>query len=692
MSIFFEKIFSLGTDINHSTTVNKKIRLLNKFCFFWFLVIPLWMTEAILLSKHLSILIHLLTVIILCIILYLNTTKRLEVSTRLFFISLYILLVYFSYFGSNLGAEFCFILLTPLGLVFYDKKKIILSILVISFLTFWLPHYILRNEVSIPYSTIIPNQVIYKDPHTKFITFLFVYLIVAYFKKLNNENEMLLVERNSVLSNQQDNQIRFFVNIAHEIRTPITIIKGNAEQYIQNEIGLNNINLQVKNLDRLVNDIIDISKMESNLFVLHRKEINLNELITKVYNSFETNFTQKQIDYSLRVTSSNAFIVNADEAYLEKVFSNLLSNSLKFTPKGKSVEVLIKSLPQKVLVSIADTGVGILKKNQSEIFKRFYQVNTSKDSFGGSGIGLFFSKNIITMHGGEIDFASEFGKGTTFTISLPFKRKITKEKGTDFLDKMTLSSESTLEKEYDILLVEDNQDMQNHIENLLEEYSILFADNGSVAMNLLEKKDLSFHLIITDYMMPEMNGLEFIRMLQDVKIDTPVIVLSALSDQFKKQELFELGIYDYIHKPFNIKELKAGITNCIDRQSSREELRVYEKENNTELLDASKLVIKPYYDYIYNNSHDKTMSVQKLCDEFIVSQSTLYRKIKNHSGMNPQEFIKEIKLAKVRHLVESGNVQNIKYILNEIGWSNSTHLYKMYQKRYGINLRLIISK
>ena len=682
---FLEKIFSLGTDESNSIKLNKKIRLLNKFCLFWFLAIPIWMTEAFLFSKYISILIHFFTIITLCIILYFNRKKKIEISTVLFFMFTYFILIYFSYFGSNLGAEFGFILLTPLALVFYDDKRIILSVLVISFLTFWLPHYFFSNGIPPSYVTIIPNQIIYKDPLTKFIIFIFISLIVAYFKKLNHENEILLVERNDILSEQQDSQLRFFINIAHEIRTPITIIKGNAEQFVIDKKGLSNINYQVNNLDRLVNDIIDISKIETNLFVLNKKEVDLTELITKVYQNFETNFSQKKINYSLHIDSSESFIIDADQPYLEKVIYNLLSNSLKFTPQNQYVKIVVTSDAQKCLISVTDTGLGIPIESQPNIFKRFYQANNGKYSFGGSGIGLFFSNNIVTLHNGKMDFTSEYQKETTFTVSLPFKKK--KKNKPIFLENQIAIPEPVINKEYDILLVEDNQDMQYHLENMLTEYSIFFADNGRMAIESLKNNKVVSHLIITDYMMPEMNGLEFIKELQTLKINTPVIVLSALSDQFKKQELFELGIYDYILKPFNINELKAGIKNCIIRKSSREELKKTEIETDIEVLATMKTFIKPYYDYVYNNSHNSKMSVQNLCDEFLISQSTLYRKIKSHSGMNPQEFIIEIKLKKVRHLIELKKAKTIKQILSSIGWSNSTYLCKMYKNRYGVNLR-----
>lgn len=684
MFAFLKRFLSLGIDPAQPSSENKKIGLLNRFCVIWFCAVPLWMTEAILYSKHLSIVMHLVTIIVQGLILYFNSRKKPGVSTVLFFALVYTTLVYFAYFGANFGVEFGLILLAPLALIFYDDKRLLRTLLVVAFLTFWLPHFLLKDAQEIPYSTIIPNEMVYKDGITKFFIFLSVYVMVAYFKKLNRESEQLLAKKNSMLSQQRDNQMRSFVNIAHEIRTPLTIIKGNADLYVENKEGKELINSQISNLNQLVSDIIDISRIESDLFVVNLQEVELTDLATRIYQSFINNFAQKEIEYLLEFRSSEALYIDADAIYLERVLANLLSNALKFTPRNGNVTLTVGCEADRCLLTVSDTGAGIPEESQEGIFRRFYQADGGRESFGGSGIGLFFSKNIVSLHGGEISFTSKPGSGTTFTISLPLKRIGQKQSTTSAKVPNRTVVQNDQDPLYDILVVEDNLDMQYHLNSLLSDYSLRFADNGQAAINILDEKESLPQLILTDYMMPEMNGMEFVRHLRDRKTDTPVIVLSALADQVKHQELVELGITDYIRKPFDIDELKAVIRTCVARQDSRGDVVGFDNQELPEILESS---LKPYYDYIYDHSHDRNLTVQTLCDEFAVSQSTLYRKIKSQVGMSSREFITEVKLHKVRHMIESGNVVTIKYLLSEIGWSNSTHLYNTYHNRFGVDLR-----
>ncbi|MGB3183508.1 MAG: ATP-binding protein [Cyclobacteriaceae bacterium] len=650
----------------------------------WFCAVLLWMTEAIAYEKHFSLIMHLVTIIIQGLILYFNSRSKPQVSAMLFLVLIYIMQIYFSYFASNFGAEFGMILLAPLACIFYDDRRLLYTVLVVSFLSFWLPHYLLRDTQEIPYSTIIPNEMVHKDAVTKFLIFLFVYITVAYFKKLNHENEYLLAEKNHMLSQQRDNQMRSFVNIAHEIRTPLTIIKGNTDLYVKDKQGKDLIHAQIGSLNRLVTDIIDISRMESGLFAVNLEEIELVGFVYTVYQSFAANFKQKEVNYSLEVPSAKALYVDADVIYLERVIANLLANALKFTPRGGAVRLAVSSTMEQCALSVSDTGNGIPVESQPAIFRRFFQAGSSRQSVGGSGIGLFFSKNIVNMHGGKLSFDSEPGSGTTFTILLPLKRKGHKKP----VPVNKVKPASVIEYEqgtfYDILIVEDNLDMQRHLNSVLSDYSLRFADNGRMAINILDESKSLPQLILTDYMMPEMNGLDFIRQLRDQEMDTPVVVLSALADQFKQQEMVEMGITDYIRKPFDLEELKAIIRNSVTRHASREEILDYD---NAELPEVLKSSLKPYYDYIYDHSHDRNLSVQTLCDEFAVSQSTLYRKIKRQVGMNTREFITEVKLHKVRHMAESGNVGTVKSILSEIGWTNSTYLYNTYRTRFGVDLR-----
>ena len=679
------KIISIGTFPEMDLEISKKVKLLNVFITLWILYVMLCLLAVPFVPSQNTSWIyygHGTTSLFLIVIFYLNYQRRHVLARHVFFLasfvnhSLFSLIVLRDVPGQGF-VHYFFLLVAPMSVMFYDSRGIINSLLVFSWIMF-----LIGMKVNEP-----DFQIISTKNGTISMIFYLIFAVVYYFKRQN-----LIQEKN--LKKLREDQSRFFQNIIHEIKTPLTIIDGQIQNLknIQSDQPDSNweiINDQIDKMKSLVKDSIDLTQLERNQVEIQTRSVVINDLTKKIVGSFMPVFQVKNIQLLFSDESRKKIRVQLDVYFFEKAINNILSNALKYTPEGRKVVVKLMLHEGRVALSIKDQGIGIPDSDQKKIFDRFYQVNNSINQAGGNGIGLAFTKEVIDLHEGSIVVQSEINIGTEFLISLPPER--VKEVAKTEASGPSISQEfkkeesqptSSKTRSSSILLVEDQYDMMEYLVKLLKGYVITCKSNGLEALNFLQQDQVD--LIITDYMMPVMDGLELVGKIQERGIHTPVIVLTAIQSQTLKMDFLKYGVIDYIEKPFDQEELLIKTLILIEREHIRQN---NQPESEEEFESPQDEFIVALRKFIFDCCDKHRFSVQEICNEFNMSESSLLRKTKKMVGMTPKELITETRLIKAQYLNEVEHVMNLKEILAAVGWTNQSYLNQMYEKRFGKKLK-----
>lgn len=518
-------------------------------------------------------------------------------------------------------------------------------------------------------------------------------------------------------------KIQFFTNISHEFRTPLTLMLNPLEDIINNkslqlpDYVKEKHNIIYKNttrLTRLINELMDFRKLQFNKFTVNACEIEAVAFINEVSSYFKQEASQQEINFFTKTNISNLTIW-ADPGMLEKILFNILSNAFKVTPE-KGVITIDISIPNEkkilplihaenpipvVQITIEDTGSGIKKEKIDQIFERFYQVKEiNSQYYGGTGIGLEVVQNFINLHKGKIEVESEEGKGTVFHLFFaqgnshftPSEIFIPSEKNniqTSIEENKIVSNDVKNEKlkKKTVMIVEDNAELRNYLSSELKnEYNIILATNGIEALKIADKKIPD--VIISDVMMPKMDGYEFcIKLKENLKTShIPVLMLSAktMSDDWIKG--IESGADVYVNKPFKTEILKTQLKRLItsrqilfDKYSSG--TNSFTTPTHTSSLD--KEFIAKVLKFINENLQDSQLGVESLAEELFLSRSQLYRKIKSLTGQTANEFIRKVRLLKAKELIENG-YDSIGEIGFKVGFSSPSYFTKCFKAEFGI--------
>ena len=510
---------------------------------------------------------------------------------------------------------------------------------------------------------------------------------------------------------------RFFANISHEFRTPLTLILGPINKLIE-KFKDNDTNSQLQLISRnasrlhqLVNQLLDISKLEAGKMELKTKYEDIIPLLKGLVLSFVSLAETKKLElhFNSFVKTLHLFV---DVDKLGKIINNLLSNAIKFTNEGGKVEADISKKGNSVEIKISDTGVGINQERLTKIFDRFYQVDDNQTrEFEGTGIGLSLTKELVELHKGKIIVQSEEGKGTTFIVTFPL--------GKDHLKANEIVEKNNIEKEHlsklkvndpqmnnelkvdkvdvDILMstdkpilliVEDNTDVRNYIKGYFEtDYLVIESADGREGL----EKSLKYipDIIISDVMMPKMNGFELLDKLKtDEKTNhVPVILLTAKAADQDKIEGLQIGADDYMMKPFDAEELQVRVKNLIkQRQRLREH---FLKEgifdcNDKEITSVDKEFLKKTVKIIENHIADTSFGVDIFAEELFMSRQQLRRKLLSIVGESPSDLTRRIRLTKSAKLIEH-NFGNISEIAIEVGFNNPAYFAQCFNKQFGMS-------
>ncbi len=514
-------------------------------------------------------------------------------------------------------------------------------------------------------------------------------------------------------------KLRFFTNISHEFRTPLTLIsspvnfllaKFNFEPIVREH--LLTIQRNSHRLLGLINQLIDVRKLELGKSVFHPLPTDLVTLCREVVSCFEMEAKDKQIHLSFNSEEEKIYLL-LDPEKADKIFFNLLSNAMKFTGENGTITIAVYTTHSAelqddailigepvsgniVCVEFSDNGSGIAPEELKLIFERFEQGKNHQSS--GTGIGLHMAYEYTRMHKGNIRVTSKLGVGSTFTINLPIAEEITRANGTrqghDSIELTKPAEESkemqkTLadkDKTATILIIEDNFELRNYLKNLLSlEYKIITAPNGRQGLEtaLVVIPDL----VLTDVMMPQMDGFEVCRQLKN-DIHTshiPIILLTALDESDKLIGGLKTGADAYITKPFDENILLAQIENLIrSRAKLREVFSVSAAEwaNEMELLFSDRLLIEKATSVVEQHLNDKTFVIDHLAVKLGISTSSLYRKLKVLTNQSPTEFVRYIRLKKALRLMNDGNT-NVDEIGYAVGFNSHSYFTNSFKKQFG---------
>lgn len=553
----------------------------------------------------------------------------------------------------------------------------------------------------------------------------FVYLIVRWRSgKLRREKIMLenivkqrttqLSEQTEVLARQAEQLLamdkqksQFFANISHEFRTPLTLIKGPAEMALTSPESLSEedirmIHSNTERLLRLVNQLLDLSKIDSGKLELSPSDGDIFEFIRAVSSSFISHAEKREIEYVLNIPG-HALFVSFDHDKLEKILYNILSNAFKFNSDRGSVILDVNFRDKQLFIEISDTGIGIPAQKIHRIFDRFYQVdNTLVREYEGTGIGLSLTKELTELMGGVIHVESQPEKGTKFIFVLPvheisqsdvrFIRPVPEE---SYLpsEKInnTIGKQKGRVKDNNelpiVLVVEDNAEMRRFIAKQLEhEFGIIEAVNGKSGL----KKAMATlpDLVISDLMMPQMDGMSLcLKLKSDERTShIPVIILTARSDQEQKVEGFETGADDYLTKPFERKELLARVKNLIRQRNLLREKFSTEfilQPGNINITSIEERFLHKVGEFIEINLSDEFFGVPELQQKMMVSKTQLHRKMKALTGMSPGEYIRNYRLKRAAQII-ADHGDNITQIAYAVGFSNLSYFAKCFKELYGV--------
>ena len=536
-------------------------------------------------------------------------------------------------------------------------------------------------------------------------------------KQLDNANKELSVSLQN-LKTLKDARDRFFTGISHEFRTPLTLILGPSENIISNSAETNTrkkarlIKQNAHRMLKLINQLLDLAKLDAGKMDLKVSKGNIVHFIRRVTMSF-VSFAESK-DISLQVFSSDDVIeLYFNSEVMMKVLTNLFSNAFKFTEPGGMIKVSIsKTDRNSAEIIVRDSGLGIPESQLPKLFDRFYQVDHSHTrKYEGTGIGLALTKELLELHHGTIKVSSKLRKSnvansgwTEFTIELPLGNSPLNEDENveDEVPDFTLSEEDKIEllassekseiKIIDsdktiVLVVEDNPDLREMIkENLLDTYSVLAAENGVKGFKLAE--EYIPDLIISDIMMPEMDGYELTKKIKtnEKTNHIPVILLTAKAATKDKLTGLETGADDYLIKPFNEKELNIRVRNLIKiRQQMREKYLVQSlvKPGRVIVPSTQKVFLDKLTSIIDNNISAENFSVNVLCKEIGMSRTQLHRKIKSVTNQSTTEFIRNYRLQLAAELLKQ-DIGNIAEISNQVGFGSQAYFTKLFQEVYGI--------
>ena len=506
----------------------------------------------------------------------------------------------------------------------------------------------------------------------------------------------------------EETKMQFLINATHDIRSPLTLIMGPLNKLktritdAESKQDIDTIDRNAQRLLLLVNQILDERKIDKNQMHLHCQETQLKDFLNGIISLYRFNAEERNITLSLQEDASlndakGKLPVWIDRINFDKVISNLLSNAMKYTFNGGAITLIMGKDEKNAIIKVQDTGIGLKEEKTDRLFDRFYQGNNSSDlHIEGTGIGLNLCKAFVEMHGGKIKAYNRTDgiKGSCFEVSIPLGKEHLKPE--EILNEENDKNSESIGKKvqanrnFNILIVDDDAEIAHYIKTeLCDWYRFDHACNGKEGLKMLLTG--KYDLVISDVMMPEMDG---ITMLKNIKSnsnisDVPVILLTSKSEVENRLESLRKGADAFLAKPFNMEELHILIDNLVDnvrrirgkysgaqgQKAKIEQIQV--KGNNDALMER-------VMNYMNEHLADQDLNVEKLTTDVGISRAQLHRKLKEIAGVSAGEFIRNLRLEQAARLIEEGQI-NITQVAYSVGFNNQTHFSTVFKKHYGMS-------
>jgi ligand-binding sensor domain-containing protein/signal transduction histidine kinase/DNA-binding response OmpR family regulator len=527
-------------------------------------------------------------------------------------------------------------------------------------------------------------------------------VLIKYYYKLAKERQQKKLDAFQKEKEMEvyNSKINFFTSIAHEIRTPVSLIKAPLECIINSNEGnpdtkenLKVIERNTERLIQLINQLLDFRKIEEKLYKLNLSQVNVNELINEICYRFKPTADKSGIELIIEIPDGVIF-AHIDREAVTKIVSNLLSNAVKFTRTHIRISLCEDHAGSHFIIRVEDNGEGISEKYKEKVFEPFFQIQPAKlsDQKPGTGIGLALTRQLVERQNGVIYIEdSLIDEGSVFVVTLPKLEGIpsndvislTQKSDKDLIE---VAEELAEESKLTLMIVEDNKDLLDFMrKNLKNDFQVVLAENGQEALDLIEKCVVD--IIVSDVMMPVLDGVELVNQIKQDEhyCHIPIILLSARTNNETKIEGLESGADCYIEKPFSIEFLKAQINSLVKNR-----LMMQEKFANSPFLSFGAIASNKKDEEFINrlnqeleeNLTDSEYSIEILAQSLSMSRSNLQRKIKGLTGMPPNDYIRVFRLKKAAILLQTSN-----YRINEIcylvGFNNPSYFSKCFQKQFG---------
>lgn len=592
------------------------------------------------------------------------------------------------------------------------------------------------NELSLPITVLAPWWATNWAIALYIVLFISLALYINWFlNKRIEDKRMLKFERAQRQQEEilNEKKIQFFTNISHEFRTPLTLIINpimdiiDSNQYKLNK-GLKEkhriIHRNAQRLKNLIEELMDFRKLNLNRLTLNASQIDPHKFVKEIAEYFEEEAFEKNILLSTETDDSETDFWG-DPGLLEKVIFNLLSNAFKATSENGVITLGIYSNKEKIIlplidelnpvqvleITIEDTGKGISKEDIEHIFERFYRArDRNQQYYGGfgTGIGLELVQSFVELHKGKVQVESNEGEGSKFSLFFPLgkdhlspantlssiaeetKKQNAANEGTekDIEESISGIKVNPLDKsKKTVLIVEDNAELRHYLKNKLRaDYVVVEAENGKDGLHMALKGIPD--IIITDVIMPEMDGFEFCRRIkEDIKTShIPVLMLTAKAMGSDKVKGIDSGADAYLNKPFEMKLLRSYLKRLIESRQQFLEKNINDKNKITLLENTTnidKTFMQKVLDYVNENIAESNLNVEHLADDMLLSRSQLYRKIKAITGMTVNELIRKIRLERAKQMIENGS-ESISEVGFKVGFSSPSYFSKCFKNEFGV--------
>ncbi len=557
-------------------------------------------------------------------------------------------------------------------------------------------------------------EIVVKAPWWKsgwaFLLYTITTVIIAFFVsrmliKIHRLNTAVEVEKQLT-----EYKLRFFTNISHEFRTPLTIIRGSIDALLNYgnlpwfvDKQVNALSKSSSRLLRLIDQLLEFRKLQNSKMELRLEKTNVVSFFYDIYQTFNEVAEKKKIEYQF-VSDEQKWRMLIDKSKMDKVAYNLLSNAFKHTPHGGKIVMSLhfSTTDDSLIIHVADNGKGVPKEQREHLFVRFQQINYTSN---GTGVGLHFTSELLKVHKGRIKYIESEWGGACFEVSIPLsdsaysQEDIMKDENilytpenvsTDHI-KDIKSFDSPIGKpykEYDIMVVEDDDDVREFIVDQLSEYfTVLSATNGAEGLEKIAERQPN--IIVSDVMMPEIDGFELTKRIKD-RAETshiPVVLLTAHSSEQHQLEGVKMGADDYVTKPFSIEYLVTRILKLIEQREKLQQKFMTEpglKQLNTNFTDRDKVFLNKLHNIIEKNIDNSEFTVEDFAQALSMARTNFYKKVKGLTGHSPNEYLRIIRMKKAAELLLTTDM-NVGEISYQIGFNDQFHFSKIFKSQFGVS-------